>query len=579
MIYRGRLWILALLVCTIHGARFAIGQVFEVSAGASTSYGAEGGTVTIEGTNSKTILGAGIIEGHFAAGGSSSRAFAQGTLTTGQESFRMDLPTDIFDTSHTLYGTGVGYVSKLIAGNGVEAFAGFGSQEGGTPLFQTSSLNQATLYGRWSHPLPAGCSWILTGLHSTESVVLGSLACRHSRALRYALTLGSGGGSPYIAGSIVFDQRRLKVKAAYIHTGQSFQRANDIYQPTPEPVKENVSVDYYLTPSFTLSGTHGNYQTPPPYLAPASAAYLLPVHSSLDTASLQFQRISTGAGASFLHSRASQLGSLNLMSFSGENSAFTLNFHTSLGRILWNENLLCSLNTGQAGNSVLLNGIDFNFNPHLHLTESVNISGGSPTFSHGGILLTRYSTFEVDYQLFYIATRPQQPFQQAMVFDAQVRLPKDLALHAASTVDSTGRTRYTIQLNTSFDHDKRLPEPISARGLGTNLLEGRVVDPSGGAVEGAVLLIGQERVYTGHDGTFFFRERRARTHDFRVLTDEFQGIGTYAVKSAPTSVKSSSNPALLTIVVDRPPETSPKDSRVLTAQTARGPSVIGKPNK
>lgn len=548
---QSRLWAsAALTLCGFLGMRPASCQIFEVSAGASTSYGAEGAAVTIEGKNSETSLGGGFLHGQFAAGGSTSRPYAGGVMTAGQEDFRMDLPTDVFDSSHILYGMGIGFKSLPNASQSLQLFAGFESQEGGTPIFHTSSIEQAALYGQWSRPWHGSCSWTLTGLVSTESAAITSVSCRHTAALHYSFSAGFGGGSPYAAGSLVLSRRRLKVKAAYLYTGEKFQRANNIYQPVPEPTKENASVEYNLSESFSVSGAHGNYQTP--YDSQTeSSGYVAPVLSSLDTASLEYQHLSTGAGISILHSSATQPEASLLNGAAAGNSAITLNFRTSLGRVLWKESLLHSYSSGGTNSTLWMNGVGFNVNPHLRLTESVNFSGSGPTFSHGGALITGFSSFEVDYQVFYLVTRPQQPFEQAMVFDAQVRLPKALALHASSTVDSTGRTLYTFQIATTFDRERRLPDPISAGGLGANLLEGRVVDPQGKAVEGAVLLIGEERVYTDAEGAFSFRERRPRVHDFHVLTEEFLGVGNYVARSAPTRVKTSKKPGPTLIVVER----------------------------
>lgn len=334
-------------------------------------------------------------------------------------------------------------------------------------------------------------------------------------------------------------------------------------------------IEYNLTPSLTLFGKTGNYQTLAFNGTLSSKDDFPPTRSSLDTASLHFQHLSTGADASFLHSQVSQPGTSPLTASLGGNSALTLNFHTLLGRISWNESLLRSFSRGQAGSSMLLNGIGLNLNSRLRLTESVNVTSSGPTFSHGGTFLTSYSSFEVDYQVFYLVTRPQQPFQQAMVFDAQVRLPKNLALHAASTVDSTGRTLYTVQLATVFDRDRRLPDLTSAGELGINTLQGKVIDASGNAVEGAVLLVGQQRLYTGADGAFFFRERRSRVHPFRVLTDEFSAMDTYVARSAPTQVKTSARPAPLTIVVERVPAMQEKET---AAQAPLKIAYAGNPN-
>ena len=109
----------------------AAAQVFEVAAGASTAYGAEGASVVIHGQNTLTTFGAGLVGGHFAAGGSAIRPISGGSLTVGQQLFRMDVPTDVFDTTHVFFGTGAGIKMKREQGSSLEAFAGVSSQEGG----------------------------------------------------------------------------------------------------------------------------------------------------------------------------------------------------------------------------------------------------------------------------------------------------------------------------------------------------------------------------------------------------------------------------------------------------------------
>ncbi len=63
----------------------AFGQVFDVSAGASTLYGAKGASVAIHGVHSETSIGAGLINGHFGIGASSTAPVFGGFLTTGQQ--------------------------------------------------------------------------------------------------------------------------------------------------------------------------------------------------------------------------------------------------------------------------------------------------------------------------------------------------------------------------------------------------------------------------------------------------------------------------------------------------------------
>ena len=71
----------------------AFGQVFDLSAGASTLYQAEGASVAIHGANSETSVGAGLINHHLAVGASSTTRVRGGRLTTGQQQLSMEAST------------------------------------------------------------------------------------------------------------------------------------------------------------------------------------------------------------------------------------------------------------------------------------------------------------------------------------------------------------------------------------------------------------------------------------------------------------------------------------------------------
>ena len=530
----------------------ASGQVFEVTAGASTSYGAAGGGIIIHGKAIQTSLGAGLIQGHFAAGGSSFRTIPGGTLTLGQQSFRMDLPTDVFEASHLFFGTGLGVVYAPDPRHTLSGFAGLSSQDGGTPLFGAALLQQKAAFARWARPLTSDCGITWMALLSTKSAMLQSVACELSPSLEIAGTLGFGAGAPYLAGSFTFERPRLHLRASFIDAGETFDRGNDVDQPTPEPVRENLAAEVNLTREWTVSGAHQHFLTlgTATRFVPA-AMPAAPVHSSLDTASAQYQRGGTGTSVTVLHSTFQEAATPGLPFLKESSDGVSAAFHHSFGRVLWSESLLHAFGDHQAGSTILINGVGVTVNPHLKLTEDVNVTAQGTTFSHGGTLLTNYSSFEVDYQFFYLASEPAHPFQQAMVFDAQVRLPHDLALHAGSNLGSEGRLQYTFQLSTLFARNEALPEPISQGGLGINLLRGRVVDMVGQPVEGAVLLIGSQRVYSDSDGFFFFRERRPTAHEFHVLTDEFLEMGAFEVRDAPVLVHTSTQSQALVIRVDR----------------------------
>ena len=538
----------------------AAAQVFEVAAGGSTAYGAEGASLVIHGDKVQTTLGAGIVAGHFAAGGNATRPIPGGALTLGQQLLRMDVPTDVFDTTHVFYGTGAGIRLRKEPGAALDAFAGVSSQEGGTPLFSTTVLKDPAVYAQWVHPLSYRCTIVSTALLSTQRSALESIECGRHGSVVYAATVGVGGGAPYLAASVVITRTRLNVHAAYIYAGKTFQRGNDLIQPTPEPIRENIVADYKLTNRFNLTAMHQRFLVLPTLESGVLATFdsgqiqpvLVPTRTNLNTAGIQYHYLSWGSGATFIHSSSQVDGSVQgTGEYSGMNSAYTAFLRKNFAHWDLTETLLHSFGYAGSANTILVNGLGVNLNPHLRLTENINVTRNGTSLSHGGVFLTTYSSFEVDYQTFYVATDPGNPFQQAMTFDARVRLPRNFALHAGSNIGPTGLTQYTFELASSFARDAIIADSVSQGGLGVNTLRGRVVEPNGQPVEGAAVMVGTERLYSDADGIFFFREKHPHKYPFKVLPNEFVSPWTYVTRSAPVEVQTSPGTLMLVVVVAR----------------------------
>ena len=273
---------------------------------------------------------------------------------------------------------------------------------------------------------------------------------------------------------------------------------------------------------------------------------------------MQYQRHTTGFGISLLRSSfqagASTTGAS--LESSGSSSGLSLTFEHSFGPVRWTEALLASRLSGSSTPATnLVSGISIPLNPHLRLTESVNESAGHLSFAHGGELVTGTSSFRVDHQLLYLASDPVHPFQQALVFSAEMRVFRRLSVLGSSYVDPLGKTRYTLSLGTVFARGgAALPEARLTRlSLGGNVLRGMVVDTSGAPVSGAALLIGTEHLYTDSAGTFLLRGKHTGVQGLTVLCDEFLTGGDYLVVQAPASVTLSpeANAPVLRIVVDR----------------------------
>ncbi len=537
---------IAVLLCL--DATLVRAQVIGISGGASTAYASQGGTIVIHGQQTETSVGAGLLNGHFGIGGLTVRRIHGGTMSLGQQGFSLQVPTDLFDGGYIFFGNGLGVHRSFGKQQDLTGFVGTASQEGGSPLFRTADLGHVTAFGQWKQPLSNHCFSLATALLSTANALLESVQCSTRPWLTFAGTAGAGGGAPYAAGSAILKQRRFDLRASYIYAGPNFARGTESGQLTPEPIRENIAGEFRPTRRLSVSLLHENYLLPA-----ASGLTFSPSvqgqQSSLDEGSLYWHGRLTGFSASLL---GSSLRPQPILS-SGSSLALSSNFYRSFGRIQWNETLLAAVRGSQGGNLTVINGCSVDVNSHLKVTESANVAATGTTFSHGGALLTSFSSFEVDYQLLYLPARPSQPFQQSMVFDAQTRLFRILSLHASSLVGPTGRTLYTFQLGTLFTRATPLSGTVAPTSLGENVLHGRVVDLAGAPVEGAALLIDSEHLYTDSSGYFFFRERRAAIHPLQVLTEEFLSSSDYSVVSAPATVRTATEQQgqLIRIVVAR----------------------------
>jgi hypothetical protein len=556
------IWLFGVTIILLAEHGFTIhAQAFELSGGASTLYNAKGGSVIIHGQQMETTLGAGLVDGHFAVGAVSVRKTHAGIVTGGQQEFHLDLPTDVFDGSHLSFGTGLGLHTTLPGGGELRVFGGMSSKEGGTPLFRTTQLQRFAGFVRWTKPMTSRCTVEWMGFKSASSALFESTECRLGKGVRLAGTFGFGAGARYDAGSITIKRSRLELKASYVSSGQKFQRGIDASYPTPEPARENVTVQYKLKRHFELSGLHQNYTTQASTFA---ALGTVPTRSSLDMLGAQFWKRSTGGHISWLRSSTSQ--NRGMGSYNGASQALTAGFSQILPRIHINEDVLYATQSYGQHTILFITSVSVPVTSRLKLSEGVNISGSGMTFSHGGTWFTSRSSIDVDYRLLYLASRPDRPFQQVMSVDASLQLFRGVALHVGSSISPVGAPLYTFQFGKVLTHSASPRQSTGPVNVGLQVIRGRVEDPEGKPIEGAALLIGSQHVYTDADGIFLYREAKPRTHPFRVLADEFLTLETYVALSAPSEVTAvRSGSPLLKIVVTR--GVSPQNSQPAMAST------------
>ena len=523
------------------------GQILAVSAGASTAYNSQGANLRWRSRGMEATLGIGTIGGRFAVGGALVRSTKDGSITVGEQEIAADLPTDIFENRHSLLGTGIG-IRRNVASGSFVAFSGFTSRGSGSPLFNTTSLDQTTHFVQWTTKLTPACKQTLTSAAGHAALGIASFDCAQGRRVHYAFSLGGAYGGAYAAGSYTFESRTLSLKAAYMFAGPHFQRNFSALQPVPEPVRENVSLVYRPTGHWSLQAAHGHYSTQAIEDSSAPRNGANPYRSGLDSVGIQYEQHNLMASVNLLASSyATETTQTQVDMLQGTTRAASAAIRYTLGRFNLSETLMTSHGSTGTKTAIAVTSADVAINSRLRLSESMNMTKDGMSFSHGGSLLTRFSTFEVGYQFFYVANQPAHPFQQALLFRAEVQLPNGLDVQTASSVSPTGQPQYTFQLGRSFSRASSVQSNRVT--IGRHIVRGRVEDTSGSGIARAALLIDKDRVYTDTDGFFFYREQKRRTHYLEVLTTEFVAADMYEVHEAPLKVTSTTSMSQLVRVV------------------------------
>jgi hypothetical protein len=174
--------------------------------------------------------------------------------------------------------------------------------------------------------------------------------------------------------------------------------------------------------------------------------------------------------------------------------------------------------------------------PRLSLLQVFTRSGGRTSASFGGSFTSGLHSLSVDYQVVHSPYRTVEPFMQAIALNARVQLGA-YALGVGSFVTPDGRVHYSASGSTFFYKGDVRGGPVgeSVR-FDRYLVQGRVVDETGVAIEGAAVEIGGEVIFTDSQGRFFQRRSTARALSFRVLPEDFLVAGRFEVVTAPTQV-------------------------------------------
>jgi hypothetical protein len=200
-----------------------------------------------------------------------------------------------------------------------------------------------------------------------------------------------------------------------------------------------------------------------------------------------------------------------------------------------------------------------NLTHRFSLLQLVSRSNGQTTVAYGGGFTGNRLMVNVDYQNVYLPFRPDRPFEQALAFNAGVRMFGSWQMTALSSVDPGGHVRYSFGLSTYVYHlgGMSLPggAPPGAVRIGKYMVQGQVKDDKGNPVEGVAVHIGRELAYSDSQGHLVARFSKPGPFTLTLAPEEFTTPGVYELVSAPHEVKADveTRASNLEIVVRRVP--------------------------
>src|SRR4051812_9374807 len=450
-------------------------QIFRVQGGASTLFGANGGSVNMKAPGYEAEVGAGAIDGHFQYGFLARTNLLGSTFSVGDDTVKVELPTDVFDASHYFLtrGLGVQHVDPKTRSMWY-AFAGSTSLGYSTPFFIASRSQAGLGIIYFERQLNGKVRFVSRNLFSERQTSIQALEYSVLPGVRLSGSAGMGSNQPYLATSVSVDRENLALRAAYIAEGTNFQRMQVPSPVATEPEKANVSVAYRISRHLGVRGSHENILQPASQNQPTLRATLDEAYTNLNIA-----RFDIGGG--LVDSRTSghtNLG-LNVYATRAINRLITINGNFYQSRP----------DTGSASNT-FTSTVREQVNQKLALTQTVIRSNGQTTASFGGEFVTNRLNAFVGYQTVYVPFRPDNAFQQALNFNVRLSLPGNMQLTAGSFVDPQGKVRYTLGVGTYLYRISGMvgpaPSPQSFR-FPKFVSEGIVVDPNGQPVEGAAI--------------------------------------------------------------------------------------------
>ncbi len=497
-------------------------QVFELGGGASTLFGANGGSVEVHGQDYQGWLGIGSLDGHLRFGSSFSENWHGSLLTIGDDIIPFTFPTDVFDGSQYFLGRGAG-ISRTRGRFTLLVFGGATATGFSAPFFRTASTDAGVGAFFFDVKLAHNLHVFSRNILSNRQTFINGLEWRPETWIKTSVAGGVGANQGYMAYSLTAERPWISFKSAYVLTGDQFHRIV-VQSPLYAEVDQgNISVDLHPKPSFNFTASHLNLLEPTTTAQPGIRATLDQISGSASAAQFRF------TGSLF---RSSVLG------------ITTQGSSVSVGRDLGprfqaSANLFYSRAEKQPSTTSVISTLREVVSPRLSLLQTVTQSSGHTSIAFGGDFLSNPVSFGVSYETVHSPFQIGGDFHQVLLLHVRLQFFGNFQMNLDSYVAPDQSVKYTADGQTFIYGGEEDSSTLPKFGIPKYVVSGRVVDEQGQPVGGAALLIGGDPVFTNSEGEFFVRRKKAKSCSVEVMPAEFLTPGAFDVVSGPSSVTPS----------------------------------------
>ena len=477
-----RLFLLLLLLVALRGVSHS--QIIELKGGDSTMFGAGGGNAILHFPHSTETFGAGIVDGQFHFGVSSSFDWQKWNVTAGDDYLSLTAGTGLVVPIRGLTAERRWKKQKLTL------FTGAAGQIYSFPYFLATSVRHFGTGMFYQNKLPHGLDFSMMGVFvGSQRTAVGSLHYLW-KGLDAAGTAGLLQSHPFGNGRVSYKPIQA---LSFFATRQDY--FFDLRQASTAGTGSSL-----VQAATTISSVGGS--------------------ATLRGLSLSASALTGSAGTNQISGQT----------FGGSVHPGPLAITTSYYR---------SPHSGFIASS-----FTERLSRRWSVSEFLTYSQGRWSVNYGGSFTSNRLTASVGYLTDFVPySLGGSPFQQTISVSVSWQLPHSTTVTLATNTLPNGAVRWSTYGNSYVQGPLQSGDAVAGMAhasqsrLGAKfIVRGIVRDPAGRPVAGAAVLVGKEMVFTDFDGTFFVRFRKAKTVPVKVVPDDFRAPGNWRVIGAPDLV-------------------------------------------